>query len=289
MKEKKTLYIDLDNTTFNSTACIVQYYNQDFKYYKNFRPIDWTEINTYGFEELQCAYPDYVNHLWNQPRFFEQLQFMPYALETLEILSKYFNIVFVTMGFSPNLRAKEDYLSGVITFDYDLICVNMKKFSDKAHIDMSGGIFIDDVSKNLSTSNAEVKILFGDEHSWNAGWDGIRCYNWSDVLEILLPQYAARDDVERWIRKFKRFNKVGVIEDTFLNGYCYWFANMLHGVFAGEIFYEPVEGHFVTKINERFYDIRGDVTERYIGKEMYNKEIYLKRKNIINGCILKKD
>ena len=33
--------------------------------------------------------------------------------------------------------------------------------------------------------------------------------------------------------------------------------------------YEPVEGHFITKINNHFYDIRGDVTELYLGKPMY--------------------
>ena len=44
--------------------------------------------------------------------------------------------------------------------------------------------------------------------------------------------------------------------------------------FGGEadvrIKYEPVEGHFITKIGNRFYDNRGDVTELYRGKPMYD-------------------
>ena len=38
------------------------------------------------------------------------------------------------------------------------------------------------------------------------------------------------------------------------------------------IMYEPVEGHFITKIGNRFYDIRGDVTNLYRGKPMYNMD-----------------
>ena len=63
-------------------------------------------------------------------------------------------------------------------------------------------------------------------------------------------------------------------EEVFLHGCCYWFAKILSERFylreGAEIKYEPVEGHFVTKINNRFYDVRGDVTELYRGKPMYD-------------------
>ena len=65
-------------------------------------------------------------------------------------------------------------------------------------------------------------------------------------------------------------------EDTFLHGCCYWFSVILYDRFcffsdhAVQIWYEPVEGHFVTKIENHFYDVRGDVTELYRGKPMYN-------------------
>lgn len=63
-------------------------------------------------------------------------------------------------------------------------------------------------------------------------------------------------------------------ERTFLHGCCYWFAHILWERFDAEysvdIKYEPVQGHFITKINNRFYDIRGDVTELYRGKPMYD-------------------
>lgn len=63
-------------------------------------------------------------------------------------------------------------------------------------------------------------------------------------------------------------------EDTFLHGCCYWFAHILDKRFwrtdAVDILYEPVEGHFITKINNRLYDVRGEVTELYRGKPMYS-------------------
>ena len=68
-------------------------------------------------------------------------------------------------------------------------------------------------------------------------------------------------------------------EDVFLHGCCYWFAWILENRFLlvgfpniPAIYYEPVEGHFVTKIENRFYDVRGDVSDLYRGKPMYNMD-----------------
>lgn len=64
-------------------------------------------------------------------------------------------------------------------------------------------------------------------------------------------------------------------EDTFLHGCCYWFAWILHERFHGDGYYvyimhDPIEGHFLALFNSidnpldcRFFDIRGDVTEKY--------------------------
>lgn len=64
-------------------------------------------------------------------------------------------------------------------------------------------------------------------------------------------------------------------EKTFLRGCCYWFAWILQCRFGSihddgcfsEIFYEPVEGHFIFGIHEdsgwHYFDVRGDVTSLY--------------------------
>ncbi len=69
--------------------------------------------------------------------------------------------------------------------------------------------------------------------------------------------------------------------DLFTQGLCYWFAHILHTRFpyklffhedgltneASTIVYNAVEGHFMTKIGKRLYDIRGDVTSLYASSE----------------------
>ena len=54
---------------------------------------------------------------------------------------------------------------------------------------MSDGIFVDDSAQNLFTSNAKVKICFGDEYEWNKNWNGIRCFNWCELYNLLKPIY----------------------------------------------------------------------------------------------------
>ena len=100
-----------------------------------------------------------------------------------------------------------------------------------------------------------------------------------------------RNEILKFIADFKCYDKTGTLETTFLNGYCYWFAYMLDGRFLNaHIQYEPIEGHFVTEIDGRLYDIRGDVTELYENSKLWYSEDYcFEFDSIVNGCILKTD
>ena len=83
------------------------------------------------------------------------------------------------------------------------------------------------------------------------------------------------------------FNRYGdQIEDLFLNGYCFYFAIILKNRFPGQIFYDPVEGHFVTLIGDDFYDITGCVTSEY-DRDLYDESVWSTIPSIIHGCILK--
>ena len=53
------------------------------------------------------------------------------------------------------------------------------------------------------------------------------------------------------------------IEIAFTNGNCYWFAFILHTVFDGEIYYLPIEGHFICKIEDEYYDIKGYIDDSF--------------------------
>ena len=178
------LYIDFDNTIVNTNKAICSLYDEDFKWYKKYKKVDWSLIDTWDFEELTCASKEYINYYFNQPRFFNRLEFMDNAFEVLLMLYEKYNITIVSMGYSPNLKGKEKWCEKHIPF-LKREFINLKKFSDKSHIDMSDGILIDDSTKNLKTSNAKMKICFGDETGWNNNWNGLRCNNWYDVLRKL--------------------------------------------------------------------------------------------------------
>lgn len=181
---KRKLFIDFDGTIVNTIAAIVTLYNEDFQYYKNFVPVKWWEINTWNFEECNCATAEYIDTYFNQQRFFDKLTYMDWAKEVLNELKEDYDITIVSAGYSPNLKAKEIWINENLPY-CKFIGVNLEKYTDKSHIDMSNGIFIDDSSNNLSTSNALINICFGDIYSWNKDYTGFRCKNWNDIKMFL--------------------------------------------------------------------------------------------------------
>jgi 5'' nucleotidase, deoxy (Pyrimidine), cytosolic type C protein (NT5C). len=174
-------FIDFDGTLVNTVKAIVDLYNQDFKYYSNFHFVNWKSINTWDFDECNCATRDYINHYFNQQRFFDKIEFMPNAYDVLlDLEMKGNEINIVSMGYSPNLKAKKIWIERNLSFA-NFIGVNFKQYSDKAHIDMSNGILLDDSIKNLETSNARYKILYGESKSWNYGWNGKNILDWKEL------------------------------------------------------------------------------------------------------------
>ena len=180
----KKIYLDFDGCIIDTISIITKMYDEDFSACSDFKYIHPCEVNTWDFTELSCASADYINTYFNQQRFFDKLNYMDWAKEVLDKLKENFEITIVSSGYSPNLIAKDIWIRNNLPF-YKFIGVNLKEYKDKSHIDMSGGIFIDDSMSNLVTSKAWFNICFGDVYSWNEEWKGIRCYNWNDVYQLL--------------------------------------------------------------------------------------------------------
>ena len=65
------------------------------------------------------------------------------------------------------------------------------------------------------------------------------------------------ESILRFIKKFSDFGNQVV--ECFTEGNCFWFAMVLALDFSGEIYYDPIVGHFATMINGVLYDITGVV------------------------------
>jgi hypothetical protein len=85
-------------------------------------------------------------------------------------------------------------------------------------------------------------------------------------MEIITMKLSSVVRVLEFIRSCKKGAPKEFIEDYFTRGMCYWFAYILKVRFGGEfvtsIVYYPVGRHFACKIDDRFFDITGDITFR---------------------------
>lgn len=187
MDNIKTLYLDFDGVIVNTIKSIVGLYNEDFQYYKDFKPVEWSSIESWWFKECSLASEDTINGYFNTPRFFENIEFMPWAESVINDLKQYYKIKVVSMGCQPNLYGKELWLNSHFS-DIEFVGIEFDGHdNDKSQIDMSDGLLLDDRYDNLATSNAYMKVCFGDEYDWNWKWDGERVWNWQELRKLLIP------------------------------------------------------------------------------------------------------
>lgn len=97
--------------------------------------------------------------------------------------------------------------------------------------------------------------------------------------------------IEDFITDFKAMHPTE-IEDTFLHGYCFWFAKILEERFEGIIYYMPIDNHFITRIGNDYYDIRGKLNAEQINPcspwSEYEHTDSLEVGRIYRDCIYKK-
>ena len=80
------------------------------------------------------------------------------------------------------------------------------------------------------------------------------------------------ENILQFIKKFSDFGNQVV--ECFTKGNCFWFAMVLAMEFAGEIYYDPIVGHFATMIDGVMYDITGAVknTSDFVSVEEIRKD-----------------
>lgn len=70
-------------------------------------------------------------------------------------------------------------------------------------------------------------------------------------------------------------------------GNCYFFALILQSAFGGEIYYDVINGHFITKIKADFYDWTGQVKNYGVLVKWNDYENYdhFQKERIIRDCV----
>ena len=187
MKKKPTLYIDMDNVIFDTVEAIKVMYDEDFRLYDEWKDVSCENIKTYSFSELKLLTTDIlIDNYFNSGRFFDIVNCIDGAELTLANLNNAmsYSITLVSIGTPENIKGKKEWVSKFNdSFDTELEFVGVQGF-DKSQIDMSGGILIDDLPRNLENSNAAYKICFGD-YQWNKEWSGARASNWGQVKNFI--------------------------------------------------------------------------------------------------------
>lgn len=182
---KPILYIDFDNTIVNSTKKIVEMWKRKHNGKSDYKNIHWTEIYTFGFEELNISKEEVFDY-FKSKEFFTNLEYLDNAESIINLLiAEGWNIKVVSMGTSENLALKEKWVSENLPNEIEFIGINLNDYSNKSHIDMSDGILIDDEVHYLESSNAQECICFGDILGWNDSWTGKRCWNWYEVYNYI--------------------------------------------------------------------------------------------------------
>jgi 5'(3')-deoxyribonucleotidase len=148
------LYIDFDGTIANSSKRLIDVLNE-----KTGLNIGYMEEMSYYVED---KYPgitkEEVLDVFKDPAFFDELEiFEGFDLKDFTI---------VTIGTKENLLLKEPWCKKNLNKH---VFVGLEKTSSgKSEFDMSDGIFIDDLTENLRSSNAKYKILFAP---WPTTWN----------------------------------------------------------------------------------------------------------------------
>lgn len=183
------LFLDFDNTIVDTIAAVVSLYNEDYVNHDGFVAINPENVTSWEFTECNLATYEEIDRYFGDKRFFQRVKLYPSAGQVLRSLSHRYDITIVSHGYASNLKLKEEWVKDKLfkeIFDNscnaEFIGVDWETHNDKSHVDMSNSIFVDDSIRNLETSSAKYKILYGEYMDWNnTNIEFIRCKNWLDL------------------------------------------------------------------------------------------------------------
>ena len=180
--------LDFDGCIVNTIKRIVDMYNEDFN-----DNVDWHTVKSWGFTECTKLDGDTLNSYFAEQRFFnKELEFMPYAKDSIQKIAEKYGIIVCSMGSQDNLKYKKQWLQNKLGVKHEFIGVLESEHCDKSHINMEHCALVEDSARNLETSNAKIKICYGEVFPWNESFGGNRDYQWHDFVN-------GRHSVKNWL------------------------------------------------------------------------------------------
>lgn len=196
MDKRWKLFLDFDEVVADTSSAICKYYNMWCKDREGFVPAVPQKLYDWKFTDQCPLFTDNERQMiFGELYLFNNLKPMHGATEAIERLSKHFDIVIATIGTLANISHKVEWFR-----DHHEIKKNVSQFiyisnmwmdMNKEIVNMKGGIFLDDNTNNLRSSNADYKFIFGRVTNWNndAGLDFRRMWCWDDAEMKLMQMF----------------------------------------------------------------------------------------------------
>lgn len=185
---KKTIYLDFDGVVVDTKKAFVDYYNNHYNDHPEYAFADHTKCNMWNYYDICPLAANDVESIFGEKEVFDRLEFFEDAEKFIKKLNKKFNIIIVSLGTYDNIHHKSKWIKDNMPFIHEsvLLAKGTGEMMDKSVVNMIDGIFIDDVSKNLFSTNARLKINYGPEYKWNEDWSGLRIDGWDKMYTFLI-------------------------------------------------------------------------------------------------------
>lgn len=178
----KRIFLDFDGVIVDSVKSYCSVYNYFFK-----ANADYTKVNKWDLSDECLKAVKYVEDIFASKEFFDYLELMDeYTKDVLDQLKEKYEIIICSIGTPMNISRKSKWIEDYLGIKDMILLSKSDLVIDKSIIDMGNSIIIDDNSNNLFSSNADIKICFGEVKEWNENWDGLRAKNWKELGELLI-------------------------------------------------------------------------------------------------------
>ena len=201
--EKLTIYLDCDDTILYSSEAVIRILNK--KYGTN-KTID--DLKDWGYRSIASQVTkDEVMDIYASDEFWKEAEFNEDFVRAYKQLKKVFVWKIASKGTATNLQKKKKWLKKKfgrkLKLDYlEEINQGVIDAMTKHHIDMTGGIQIDDNMTCLKNSSAAIKVLFQSRmFTWNQPLpqeDNLYVvHNWDELKDLLVFFNNHREFVKR--------------------------------------------------------------------------------------------